>query len=352
MSVTKKTVGLPSGRNVNVPVNADGSVCLPILAKAMDFGRNRSYNDYEDRTDVVYPPNLTPRQAAQWLVNTDRADIEGLDVKGKPMRNVGNRTGENKAVHRKVDVYGLPDREEPVRKALDEAFSLEDRKKLVGKGRVEIEIRPLSVSAVGLHRGNNISLDRGRGQSNSVLVHEGVHHLRRVDSDRTSPLTKSFGPSDVAGGRNRDKDAATVEESCTVAEQMARQKGDNVTGYYYQCQVFDRGSRRWRSPTSEEAERMAKEDRKLFTNGTNKALVGDEAVRSVEKNWAKSNIARLKLGGRMAVNVMAASKPESKVKALGKTSGKPETKTTGVRASPKGKATATANRTRPRSRKK
>ena len=56
--------------------------------------------------------------------------------------------------------------------------------------------------------------------------------------------------------------------------------------------------------TREEARRMAEEDRKLFTNGTGKPLTGKAAIESVNKNWSKSHIARLKLGNRMAISTM------------------------------------------------
>jgi len=82
------------------------------------------------------------------------------------------------------------------------------------------------------------------------------------------------------------------------------------SGYYQYVQVYDTKTNRWRNPTEKEATRMAKEDRKLFTNGTNKPLTGKPAVRSVEKNWKKSHISRLKLHSKMAINTVEGSKPK------------------------------------------
>ncbi len=79
--------------------------------------------------------------------------------------------------------------------------------------------------------------------------------------------------------------------------------------------MFDPKTHRYRNPTPAEAERMAEEDRKLFTEG-GKPLAGREAVRSVERHWADSNIARLKLGRSMAINTMARCKPSSGVKPI------------------------------------
>lgn len=89
------------------------------------------------------------------------------------------------------------------------------------------------------------------------------------------------------------------------------------SGYYYSVQVFDPKTHRYRNPTPAEAERMAEEDRKLFTEG-GKPLAGREAVRSVERHWADSNITRLKLGRSMAINTMARCKPSSGVKPITK----------------------------------
>ena len=43
----------------------------------------------------------------------------------------------------------------------------------------------------------------------------------------------------------------------------------------------------------------------LFTYGRGKGLKGDEALKSVERNWEKSHISRMFIDGGMAVNVMA-----------------------------------------------
>ena len=100
-------------------------------------------------------------------------------------------------------------------------------------------------------------------------------------------------------------DSIGIEESCTVAEQMARSDKPDYTGYYMSVAVYDDRKHAWRKPTVSEARRMADEDHLLFTYGRGKGLKGDEALRSVEQNWEKSHISRLFIDGGMAVNVMA-----------------------------------------------
>ena len=227
---------------------------------------------------------------------------------------MGDRKGESKKVHERIIVYGMPGEEARIRKAFDEAFpSIEEQKKMVAKSDLVLEARPLETNVSGKHQGDLIQLDRDVGIRNGVVVHEGVHHLRAVDKDRSGAATtlspdrvqytgKSKDPAVIAGAKLRE--AVCVEESCTVAEQMARQKDFDPSGYYDHVQVYDTKTHRYRNPTREEARRMAEEDRKLFTNGTGKPLTGKAAIESVNKNWSKSHIARLKLGNRMAISTM------------------------------------------------
>lgn len=91
-----------------------------------------------------------------------------------------------------------------------------------------------------------------------------------------------------------------------MAEQMARSDVVDYNGYYAKACVFDARTHRWRNPTDAEARRMAEEDHMLFTEGRGKGLKGDAALRSVERHWAQSHIARLRMHStKMAVNSMA-----------------------------------------------
>lgn len=331
------SICLPSsGKTVRVPVDSNGNVNLNFLARAQDMMPTKSYNDYEKKADVVLPSNLTPRQAAAWIADPDKYDIDCVDVKGSPQRNYFGRTGRNLDVHKKIDVYSIPGQERSIRDTIDGAFDIKDREKLVSGGRMEIESRPLQSGVLGTHCENNISLKRGKSEeTNTVVVHEGVHHLRQVDKDRRSPIVKSFTAGDVEySGKSRNPltiqkyrmhEASNVEESCTVAESMARQRDDDVSGYYMSVQVFDPKTKRYRNPTQAEAVKMAAEDRKLFAPG-GKPLTGDEAVRSVEEHWKDSHISRLKLGRCMAINTMARNKPSSGVRKISNRAPKTKTK--------------------------
>lgn len=312
--MTRQTVVLPSsGKAVDVEVGEDGYVPPGFLARWLRR-RGSPCNDYDQKADVVLPVRITPRQAAAWMADPDAYDIEGVDVRGKPLRNVGDRKGESRRIHEHIIVYGLPGEEARIRREFDEAFpSLEEQRKMIAKGDLVLEARPLKDDVSGTHSGDLIQLDRDYGIRNGVVVHEGVHHLRAVDGDRKGAATvlspdsipytgKSTNPSAISNAKRRE--AVCVEESCTVAEQMARQRDFDPSGYYAHVQVYDPKTHRYRSPTAAEARRMAEEDRKLFTNGTGKPLSGKDAIKSVNENWARSHISRLKLGNRMAISTM------------------------------------------------
>ena len=178
--------------------------------------------------------------------------------------------------------------EKNIRKLIDEAYPLNERKKLVKDGPVTITVRPLN--SAGNISGRRISLDIDNGMNNSTVVHEGTHLLRKADDDRNSKITRSM----IKSNSRIDSKLLNIEESCTVAEQMARGKNPS-SGYYRLVRVYDEKKKRWRYPNEEEALRMMNEDRMLLTNGTNKPLSGNAAVKSVEKNWEKSHISRLKM---------------------------------------------------------
>ena len=265
--------------------------------------------DYDDPASHVYPIKLTPKQAAAWWTNPTRNDIEYIDAPGKAMYNTsGIKDPRSKKVHQKIGVVAPPSKEEEIRQLFDESYPIEEQEKMVKKNGLIISLRPLGKS-VGRYdtKATQIELDYEGGRNNSTMVHEGAHHLRRVDDSRSSKVTKS-----PANGLT-NMSMVNVEESCTVAEQMARGKNPS-SGYYGEVMVFDKKTKRWRKPTESEAVKMMEEDRKLFTNGTNTPLTGKAAVDSVNKNWHKSHIARLKIEGSGTMAIKQMEKMDTSVK--------------------------------------
>jgi len=288
---------------IRIPIDEDGNVPENELIKrfddwsAEDGGNpksNRGWKDYTNRAEVVLPKKLTPKQAAQWWVNPGCCDIEDIDVPGKAKHNVQNLTRSQKKAQAKIPVISTISEEKAIRRNLTRSFT-EDEMETIGKSKTQIRVYPRTQKATGTYVpvSSTITVNRQNAVEQSTITHESIHALRDHDKSRTGILKKS--------------DAVVVEESLTVAEQLARSDSSDPSGYYWKCQVFDEKKRRWRKPTNKEAVSMAEEDHMLFTNGRGKGLKGETAMNSVRKNWSKSHISRLsyKSSGKMAINEAA-----------------------------------------------
>lgn len=308
-------VKLTNGHVCSIPVGKDGYVPVDALIRrfnsVVEKGhiRNKS-KDYDQEASVVLPTKLTPREAAVWWDAPNRYDIEYIDTPGKAQKNIGYiKDPESKKIHEKLDIICLPSEEREIRKIIDEAYPLEERQKLVKNGNVTVVVRPLQDSA-GNIVGRKIELDRDHGKNNSTFVHEGAHLLRKNDGSRNGVAKTVMAVSDLS--KVSEINSLNLEESCTVAEQMARGKNPS-SGYYQFVQVFDEKKKKWRYPTEKEASDMMKEDRAMFTNGTNKPLKGNAAVKSVNENWSQSNISRLKIEGSKTRAIDEFSKRKDKM---------------------------------------
>jgi len=238
------------------------------------------------------PAKVKPEQAAAWWIDPGSCDIEDIDVPGKPKRNTnGLGTNAQRAALAKIPVTATVGEEAKVRRNLIKAFTNEELITL-GRAGTKIHVYPRTHKAAGTYEAaqNRIAVDHDNAFAQTTVTHEVVHALRDKDMSRRGILAKSNIPG--------------IEESLTVAEQQARTDTPGLSGCYWNCLVFDQKSKRWRRPTDREAMKMAEEDHKLFTGGKGKGLTGEAALRSVERNWSKSHIARLsyKSNGKMAIN--------------------------------------------------
>ena len=252
---------------------------------------NRGWKDYTSRSEVVLPNKLTPQQAAKWWIDPGSCDIEDIDVAGRPKRNVQafGSVAQRRAQAR-IPVTATKAEEAQIRRNLAKAFTNEELGAL-GRAKAKIHVYPRTHTAAGTYESSRVrmTVDRGGAYDQTTVTHEAVHALRDKDKSRRGIFKRSKIPG--------------IEESLTVAEQQARTDTPGLSGYYWDCKVYDEKSKRWRKPTNKEATKMAEEDHKLFTGGKG-GLTGDAALRSVQRNWSKSHIARLshKSKGQMAIN--------------------------------------------------
>lgn len=256
---------------------------------------NLAKRDYDTTADYVIPLKCTPAQVAVWWDNPTVCDVEDIDTAGAPKVNVPHdMTPEQQKDQGHIKVIATPAEEKKVRRELVMTYTPEELRKFAAS-HPTIQVKPAGVGHTGMYNPPRkmIELDRDNGVNQGVIAHEGGHHLRHTDTSRKNPIVKE--------SRN-----ICIEESCTVAEQQARSDKPDYNGYYQQVAVFDEKTHRWREPTLSEARKMAEEDHALFTEGRQKGLKDADAIASVQRNWGKSHIARLRYKSeKMAVNIMA-----------------------------------------------
>ena len=291
-------VTLQNGRSYDIPVDKDGYVPETELLKRFNNqyegvakGRKKRdlVKDYDSYADVVLSSKLTPQEAAAWWDRPSKYDIESIDTPG-PMKKKNG-----------VNYHGTQVEVVKMDQMMKAANSPDELQKIRDEGTV-YSARPLKRGVKGQYTpgSNKIDLDRKAGMDHQTMAHETTHMVRhRVRNPNKDGVLLTVN------------EATNVEESCTVAEQMARSRETDYTGYYWDVPVFDEKTRRWRRPTNAEAVKMAREDYMILTYGRGKPLKGSEAKRSVEENWTKTNIARLRKGGngRMAISTLANQDP-------------------------------------------
>lgn len=291
-------VRLQNGRMYDIPVDENGYVPESELLRrfsnkymGVKKGRKKRdlVKDYDSYADIVLPAKITPQEAAAWWDCPAKYDIEGIDTPGPVKERNGIKYHGTQAEVVKMD------------QMMKAANSPEELQKIRDEGTV-YSARPLKRGVKGQYAPgkNTIDLDRKTGLDHQTMAHETTHMVRhRVRDPKKDGVLLTVN------------EATNVEESCTVAEQMARSRDTDYTGYYWDVPVFDEKTRRWRRPTDAEAVRMAREDYMILTYGRGKPLKGSEAKISVEENWTKTNIARLRKGGsgRMAISTLANQDP-------------------------------------------
>ena len=172
-------------------------------------------------------------------------------------------------------------------KVMKNSFNSRELSALSKYKKLEIIVDPDLEDAPGDYMiEKNIVRVRPNSVFQSTIIHEIVHALRWYDVERTDPVTTSRGS-------NSDPDDRNLEEAATVAEMVIR------LNPYVRVEYVSYYSKLESAETQEDAYEMMDEDRELFVgNSTEGApgLKGKNALRSLNKNFDKSNIGELKMG--------------------------------------------------------
>lgn len=260
---------------------------------------------------------LTPKDIVAWWANPGKMDIHGIDDKEHKL--ISNafpvRKGAEEAHERIYIPEDVPwDTEYRIRQSLESSFDVDEIKSMVRDGSINVKIvepepedkrlkKPDTEYVKG--RGDFSPLYNlvrfAEGQDNpEVITHEFTHVLKFHDQSRNGPITRSYF-RDFDDARKRGDDLwkyryRDLDESSTELETIARMTPyvePGGGGYYNSVQpesrkgiLRRRKAKRW--------DEMMKDDRELISGDLTYGLHGTELVDSLEEDYDKSHISRMR----------------------------------------------------------
>lgn len=284
-------------RRYNIPVDEKGNVPYDRLVTRF-LDQKKGTKDNQNRRSTAIDIDTTakkqisiknknkikPEDIKEWWAHPNKSDIIGIDDEhNKVFDTAGATRRSSKKYQRKIGIVNATEEESKmIRKTLDSNFTAAELKTMTENGGITYESANLPGSTSGVYYAgtSNIEFDRQkRGMSPTTITHETTHKLRYDDPSRKGIL-RSVAHKKVWNSADVD-----MEEAVTEAETRTRLSpyGKPVRGYY----SFLKG----------DPEKLMDEDRKLFVgkNGPDsRGLKGKRATASVEKNFDKSNIRKLK----------------------------------------------------------
>ena len=289
---------LDTGEYVQIPVDENGFV--PRWALAQRFQEVGDYDhDVGVEDEVVLRGDLTPEEVIDWWLDPSCCDIEGIDDIDPEIYDVSSLPREQQMVQKKLAIVSDPKQQAYIRKVLAASFTIEELEIMSRNGSIVIYTMPDCGGATGcywrMQDGKEVPLIvLEDGCSPDGIVHEAVHHLRAVDTNRKGKLRTAY-PTDAEGrldavSYNRlpqkaQDDILEKEERLTVAETDVRTSRDvNHSGYY--------------DGTEGDPRQAYIEDRRILTDMPPDApesaiprLTGKAAKDAVTRNYEYSNIA-------------------------------------------------------------
>jgi hypothetical protein len=172
--------------------------------------------------------------------------------------------------------------------ALNKAFTTKELKSMIKNGPLLIMVDESLIGSGEYFLGHNIiRLNPTAGYG--TIIHEAIHHLRKIDRQRTDPVSISHTRFTPTKDEIELKERCNAEESATTAETFIRlhQEDDEKYVSYYAA-LPD-------IMTEEDLQKTIASDRELFRGSKNKPLRGKYAVESLIKNFEKSNIPSLQM---------------------------------------------------------
>lgn len=220
---------------------------VPAWALAQRFQEVGSTADLDTDSKIILPANCTPEELIDWWIDPSSCDVQGVDTRSSPIYDVTGVPDSKKAAQRRIAVIADPEEAQRIRRILSESFTREELEAMASNGSIVIRTVPDCGDATGCYfrRQDGVEVPLvvlERGTTPDGVVHEMVHHLRVVDTERRGVLRTAF-PTDRSGKldggvlrrlskRQRD-DIVEQEERATVAETVARTGIDPYQSGYY-----------------------------------------------------------------------------------------------------------------------
>lgn len=254
----------------------DKSYCIPtengvvpddmLVARLLSAG-NTGSDTAKTAVKIIKRP-FTAKKIAEWWDTPGSADLEGIDTADAEYIT---ETG--------IGIVGTPREINQIKNAISDSFTKTEQKKMAGAGTVfSVRDLPEGISAqyAGSKRGVHfIVCDPQHVSENEPVVHESVHLLRMIDSERKGLLkTKSRSRRSVFV----TYEDLAAEEALTTAETIARFPGTPGLSYY----TYIRG----------DPGKLVEDDRSRLKGGQK----GKKALQAVENSWDSLNIRKLNLG--------------------------------------------------------
>ena len=298
-------------RKYSIPVDSDGFV--PTWAIVSRYhqkcGTKERFEDLKS-DDNVLPPRLTPKEIIDWWADPTLYDICGIDTMGSNIYDVSSVKGKRmKEIQSRIAVI-CPSKSESdkIRQTISESFTLQELDEMTSGVSLIIQTVPDMKSANGVYvrrqPGMNVPIVVYESPSSpDVIVHELVHHLRTMPSRDNTGITESQYPMNKdrsvnyakyisKSSKTRERIEA-VEESATVVETVLRTSPDSPSGYYNDV------------PSTKSIDRLYMEDQILLKDDPNKIITGKKAVKRVNLDYDKTNIAAAEILSRESAKVSA-----------------------------------------------
>ena len=274
-----------------------------------DRGRRNLIMDLSENALVQFKKD--DPNAWKWYMNPNKSDLIGIDTTTQDyMKSLeGLKTeGQKKSQRRMVILARSKEEEEDMRKRISQSFTQKEQKEM---GLVFINVaKPSSRGSAGeyWYKSNppQIFIDP-KYMTSDTLIHELTHHHRAVSPQRKGALAH------VKEYKGKDED---LEEAMTEAESITRQKPFDKpmggAGYYHllggtskERLESEMGDRKILTKYSEKKHgELEKEDSKILASEKNikrmskKNIRGVRAIKTVKKEFPKTDISKLKIKGK------------------------------------------------------